>query len=60
MKNELTCDRCFRHIRLSEVLVVNKKLVCPYCYHTIKTNMQKAQFIEKLQETIKKAEIKER
>ena len=59
LKENLSCSKCCRNIRPSRVIVINKKLVCPYCYRTIETNKSKAVFIEKLQKALNEDKRKE-
>lgn len=60
LNNDLSCSKCCRNVKPSQVIVINKKLVCPFCYHTIETNKNKVKFIEKLQKALQKIEEKER
>ena len=60
LKNDFTCSKCCRNIRPSKIIVLNKKLVCPYCYRTMETNKSKVEFIEKLQKALYEHNEKER
>lgn len=60
MRKELACNKCCRKIRVSRVIIINKKLVCPYCYRTIETNKSKVEFIETLMKTLNKSKEEER
>lgn len=52
IKRDLFCDRCCRNIRPSRVIIMNKKLVCPYCYKTIETSLSKVKFIRNLKDAL--------
>lgn len=45
---------------MSRVIIINKKLVCPYCYRTLETNKSKVEFIETLMKTLNESKEKER
>ena len=60
LRSELACKKCNRNVRVSKVIIINKKLVCPYCYRTLETKKSKVEFIETLLKTLKESEEKER
>lgn len=60
MRKELACKKCCRKIRMSKVIIINKKLVCPFCYRTIETNKSKVEFIETLMKILNESREKER
>ena len=37
---------------MSRVIIINKKLICPFCYKTLETNKSKVEFIETLMKTL--------
>lgn len=50
MENKYICNECLEEIPLSKVKIINNKLVCPYCNHTLETNKFKVESVRKLQE----------
>ena len=52
LNNNLSCSKCCRNIRPSKIIILNKKLVCPFCFRTVETNKSKVEFIEKLQKAL--------
>ena len=50
MENKYICNECLEEIPLSKVKIINNKLVCPYCGHTLETNKFKVESVKKLQE----------
>ena len=50
MENKYICNACLEEIPLSKVKIINNKLVCPYCGHTLETNKFKVESVKKLQE----------
>ena len=54
-KTEL-CKKCLTEIPMSKVKIINNKLICPYCNHTIETNKFKVESIKKLLEAQKDKE----
>ena len=53
LRSELACKKCNRNIRISKVIIINKKLVCPFCCKTLETNKSKVEFVEKLVKALK-------
>lgn len=56
MENKYLCKECLEEIPMSKVKIVNNKLVCPYCKHTLETNRFKVESVIKLQEAQKDKE----
>lgn len=50
MESKYICNKCLINIPKSKVKIINKKLVCPYCDHTLETDKFKVELVEKLQE----------
>ena len=50
MKNKYLCKKCVEEIPLSKVKIINNKLVCPYCNHTLETDKFIVMSIIKLRE----------
>lgn len=50
------CKNCERNIKMSRVIVMSDKVVCPLCYGTIKRVVSKNNFKQKLQEQMNKKE----
>ena len=50
MENKYLCKKCLEEIPMSKVKIVNNKLVCPYCSHTLETDKFKVESIQRLQE----------
>ena len=54
LRKDLSCSKCCRNIKPSRVIIVNKKLVCPFCYRTIETNKSRVEFVEELHKALEK------
>ena len=50
MENKYLCKKCLEEIPTSKVKIINNKLVCPYCNHTLETDKFKVESIQRLQE----------
>ena len=48
------CNKCCRTVKPSQVIVINKKLVCPFCFRTLETDKSKADFVDKLKKAMEK------
>lgn len=56
MDSKYFCKECLNEIPLSRLKILNNKLICPYCKHTLETNKFKVESIKKLQEAQKDKE----
>ena len=50
MENKYLCKKCLEEIPTSKVKIINNKIVCPYCSHTLETDKFKVESIQRLQE----------
>ena len=50
----IKCDNCNKVLKISEVIVLNNKLLCSHCYSVVETDKQIVKYVKELESSMKK------